>query len=102
MLTYYYRFIDNIYTSAKTGHNIEEAFLKLCENIHKHNLASVTKYVGWLDDADTNQNEVSHADDYISLQSIYENGSFRLSRQAHTLKNESILSAGGKHKKCQW
>lgn len=90
-----------MYTSAKTGDSIEDAFQMLWENIYKHNLGSTTKYIGWEDDAAT-KNDISEASDYISLQSYYQWDSFRLTRNAHVFKNESVYSGiDRKRKKCQ-
>lgn len=87
-----------MYVSAKTGENVNEAFQMLCDNIYKHNLSSVTKYVGWGDDANT-QHGISEASEYMSMQSFYERGSIRLTKNAHVLKNESVYSGIDRSKK---
>ena len=70
-----------VYTSAKTGNNIQEAFMKLWEDIYQHNLSSVSKFVGWWNDAPTDN--YNSSSDYISLRSLQEKGSFRLTKSLH-------------------
>ena len=92
-----YNFIGNITTSAKTGENIEEAFQMLINNIYKHNLKSVTNFIGWTDD-DT-KNNISISASCQNLQSFYESGSFKLNRNSHIVLYDNESSGKGKPKK---
>ena len=97
----WFRFIDTIFTSAKTGENIEQAFKLLCDNIYEHSLCSVVKYVGWRNDGVSQQN--NSGSDYISMYSLREKGSFRLLKDNHGHKDGLLYSDSDKlkGKKCQ-
>ena len=74
-----------IFTSAKTGEYIEQEFKLLCDSIYEHSLCSVVKYVGWEDDGVSQQN--NSGNQYISMYSLREKGSFRLLKNNHGHKD---------------
>lgn len=74
-----YKFIGNIFTSAVTGHNIEEAFDILANTIASHDLKDNLNYVGWSEDHNL-RNNASDVEDWQMVQSFYESGSLKIVR----------------------
>ena len=83
------------------GENIEKAFKILWENIQKHEAFSENKFTGWTDDAWPKEDN-SDTIERISVQSLYDNGSFRLAKFQHWNSKESFYSYKEKKQKWNW
>ena len=97
------KFIHNIYTSAKTGHNINEAFEILIQAILSHDLENQIQQIGFFDDAiycwmdDDDQNYESFYEHFDPKNSHIFNQSITLSMKKHTEGSKY-----GHKNNCKW